>query len=103
MLEETWRSRVVIPAQPGWHKVLYIESDNGGAGELASYPVIAWAIDATEYNDGSYHTYAHPIVADGDSGNRYAIKGPTGPFVVPFNCDCETEANLLAYFSKTKV
>jgi hypothetical protein len=97
-------ARAIIPAQPGWSVVHYIEPGCGAtpdAYELRFEPIIAW--DITRYEGEKrgetwmFHDVA-PLTAYGggvEDKNFTAIKRPDGTFDMSWHRSFDTEAKLI--------
>jgi hypothetical protein len=108
-------ARAIVPAQPGWYLVLYIEAAEGYPGGLSCEPIVAWDVERCE---GEYaetvrrprdetwtsHTVL-PLTVNGNAeavANLQALKRPDGTFEMwsggPGGNTHATEAALIEAF-----
>jgi hypothetical protein len=99
----------IIPAQPGWNLVFYIDPqidpDIWGSEEerLVRLPVVAWEVQwPPDISDGD--AGAFPILAVDHYFDEFqtALQGPDGRFMMTSECDgaLENEEQCLAEFRK---
>jgi len=94
----------IIAAKDGWDVVYLLEGDGEHPDELDYEPVIAWAIDITNYDPNtSSHTFidVDPITVE-NMMNWEMLRRPDGSFIIPHVQDINRgEKEALAYFQKT--